>query len=443
MQHRIRTQVKFELLEFPLYSVLAHEYQSYLSVDLFVMIEPQERFLSLGQSYFGSRDNPITQTECNVWDWDQLRLIKVKGTARYFEPREDIEISVLAPLADYLSPEVRAITVNDDGLLTGVSTDPEEDDTFFIGYTPFPLCSSLQHCSTIYFSQLQELDRLGPAVDLVSYNDQMFAFKFKPFCHPGRPTISWDEMNLHIKLSPHPHIVPFGRIVLEDKESRVIGFTTKYIPGGTLQSSKRPFRFEWLKQLTQLVDFLNLELGIMHQDIAPRNLLVDQETDNLLLFDFDFAVKGKEGLLQARDDVSGVVFTLYEIITGNTDFLNIPHWDRNIDMVQNIEWSCHRELDSDVSTFRNFLNEWIATRTDNDMERYLNAPRQLTWPGDLPTPPDYEVPYVPYETDLTKEGRAPWQTGLRMRRDALKNGQYCFDWQRPPQSRLLKAKEGT
>ena len=119
MQHRIRTQVKFELLEFPLYSVLAHEYQSYLSVDLFVMIEPQERFLSLGQSYFGSRDNPITQTECNVWDWDQLRLIKVKGTARYFEPREDIEISVLAPLADYLSPEVRAITVNDDGLLTG------------------------------------------------------------------------------------------------------------------------------------------------------------------------------------------------------------------------------------------------------------------------------------------------------------------------------------
>lgn len=225
----------------PLYSVLAHECQGYLSVDLFVMIEPQERFLSLGQSYFGPRDNPITQTECNVWDWDQLRLIKVKGNARYFEPREDIEISVLAPLADHLSPEVRAITVNDDGLLTGVSTDPEEDDTFFIGYTPFSLCSSLQHCSTVYISQLQVLDRLGPAVDLVSYNDQMFEFKFKPFCHPGRPTISWDEMNLHISLSPHPHIVPFDRIVLKDKESRVIGFTTKYIPGGTTTKFQEAF----------------------------------------------------------------------------------------------------------------------------------------------------------------------------------------------------------
>jgi hypothetical protein len=34
----------------------------------------------------------------------------------------------------------RAITVNDDGLLTGVSTDPEEDDTLFIGYLPLSLC---------------------------------------------------------------------------------------------------------------------------------------------------------------------------------------------------------------------------------------------------------------------------------------------------------------
>ena len=406
------------------------------------MIEPKNRFFSEGQSYFGPRENPITEAECNVWDWDQLRLIKVKGTAKLFPPEEDVESSVLAPLAVHLSPEVRAITVNDDGLLTGVSTDPAEDDTFFIGYIPFSLCPSLQHCSTIYRSQLQELDRLGPGVDLCSYNDQEVVFKFNPLSMPRRLEMSWKEMNLLSQLPPHPNIVPLDRIVLEDKESRVIGFTTKYIPGGTLQISKRPFRFEWLKQLTQLVDFLNLELGIMHQDIAPRNLFVDPGTDNILLFDFDWAAIGKQGLMDARDDVSGAVYTLYEIITNDTHITSIPHWDRNIDMVQNIEWTCHRELDSDVSTFRNFLNEWIATRTDNDMERYLNAPRQLTWP-DLPTPPDYEVPYVPYETDLTKEGRAPWQTGLRMRRDALKNGQYCFDWQRPPQSRLLKAKEGT
>ncbi|CAI7578209.1 unnamed protein product [Penicillium discolor] len=254
------------------------------------MIKPEDRFYSGGQGYFGSRDNPQTETHCNVWDWDQLRLIKVKGTAKLFPPDEDIENSVLAQFADYLSPKVRAFTVDDDGLLTGVSTNPEEVETFFIGYIPFSLCQSLAHCATIYFSQLQELDRLGPGVDLSSYNGQRVAFKFNP-------------------------LVPFDRVVLEDVESRVIGFTTKYISGGTLANAdpKRPFRFEWLQQLTQVVDFLNLELGIMHQDIAPRNLLVDPETDKLLLFDFDWAANGKDYLLDGRDDVSSVVFTLYEI----------------------------------------------------------------------------------------------------------------------------------
>ena len=140
------------------------------------------------------------------------------------------------------------------------------------------------------------------------------------------------------------------------------------------------------------MDFLNLELGIMHQYIAPQNLLVDPETDKLLLFDFDWAANGKDYLLDGRDDVSSVVFTLYEIITNDTHFTSIPYWDRNINMVQNIEWTCHRELDSDVSKFRKFLNELVATRTDRPMERYLNAPKRLTWPG-LPTPPDYSVPY--------------------------------------------------
>lgn len=154
------------------------------------MIKPEDRFYSGGQGYFGSRENPQTETHCNVWDWDQLRLIKVKGTAKLFPPDEDIENSVLAQFADYLSPEVRAITVDDDGLLIGVSTDPGEDETFFIGYIPFSLCQSLAHCSTIYFSQLQELDRLGPGVDLSSYNDYRVGFKFNPLGIPRRLQMS-------------------------------------------------------------------------------------------------------------------------------------------------------------------------------------------------------------------------------------------------------------
>lgn len=331
---------------------------------------------------------------------------------------------------------MRAITVDDNGLLTGVSTDPEEDDTFFVAYLPLSLCPSLANCPTIYFSQLQELDRLGPGVDLVSYNNQKVAFKFNPLGMPRRLQMSWKETNLLSKLPPHPNIVPFDRLVLEDAESRAIGFTTKYIPGGTLVDldPKTPFRFEWLKQLTEVVDFLNLELGIMHQDVAPRNLLLDPETNKILLFDFDWAANGKDGLLDNRDDVSGVVFSLYEVITNDTHFTSVPHWERDINSVQTIEWTCHRELDSDVSKFRQFLNEWVATRADRATERYLNAPKRLTWP-ELPTSPDYSVPF---ELGWNKDGETVWQTGLRSRRIALEKGQYCFRWERPPQYRLGK-----
>ncbi|KAJ5155703.1 hypothetical protein N7492_008506 [Penicillium capsulatum] len=409
-------------------------------------MKPQDRFFSEGQTYFGPRENPMTETHCNVWDWDRLRMVKVKGTAKLFPPDEDVEVPILAQFADYLSPEVRAITVDDDGLLAGVSTDPEEDDTLFVAYLPFLIAESLADCRTIQYSKLQELDRLGPGVDLSSYEDefgipQKVAFKFNPLEKPQRLQMAWDELNLLKSLPPHPNIVPFDRVVLEDVESRVIGFTTKYIPGGTLDNAKVPFRFEWMQQLTQLVDFLNLELGIMHQDIAPRNLLIDPDTCKILLFDFDWAACGKKRLLDGRDDVTGVVFTLYELITNDTHFTSIPHWNRNIDMVQSIpEWTCNRELDSDVSTFRNFLNEWVATRKSHgDMERYLNAPNRLIWP-ELPTAPDYNVPF---ELGKTLDGEPIWTAGPRFRRTAMKKGQYCFRWERPPRSSLLnKAKNG-
>lgn len=410
------------------------------------MIKPQDRFFSEGQAYFGSGEKPTTKTHCNVWDWDQLRIVKVKGTAKLFPPDEDREISVLAQFTDYLSPEVRAVEVDDNGLITTVSTDPEEDDTQFVAYLPLSTVDKcLGNCRTIQYSKLKELDRLAPGVDLSSYQDefgipQRVAFKFNPLDKPLRKQMAWDELNLLKNLPPHPNIVPFDRVVLEDEESRVIGFTTKYIPGGTLDNPEILFRFEWMQQLTSLVDFLNLELGIRHQDIAPRNLLIDPETHEIRLFDFDWAAHENMRLSPDRDDISGVVFTIYEIITNDTRFTSIPHSDRSLDMVQSIqEWTCNRKMDANVSIFRNFLNEWIATRkSDSDLERYLNAPRRLTWP-DLPAAPDYNVPF---ELGTSPDGKPIWTTGPRSRRIAMKKGQYCFRWERPPQNRFMnEAKE--
>ncbi|KAJ6036236.1 hypothetical protein N7540_000515 [Penicillium herquei] len=401
------------------------------------MIDPKERFWADGQSYFGSSDNPQTEFQCDVWDWDQLRMVKIKGTAKLFKEDEDIELSVFAPFADYLSPEVRSITVDDDGLLFGVSRDPEDDNTPYVAYPPLAICDTLSHSQKIQYSELKELDRLSPFVDLVSYKDEcgtphQAVFKFNVMDKPFKLQIAWDEINILSLLPPHPNLLLLDRIVVEGEESRVLGFTTRYIPGDTLDNPKIPFRFEWLQQLTQVVDFLNLELGIMHQDIAPRNLLIDGEAENILLFDFDRAASGKKNLSDGRDDVTAVAFTLYELITNDESFSRIPHWDRTMDMVQNIsEWPSHRPLDAEVSKFRKFLNEWIETRSEGGMEQYFNAPRRFTWP-DRPEASEYSVPF---QLGTFTDGKPYMTTGPRSRMTAMKLGQYCFRWERSPQSR--------
>ncbi|RAL62671.1 hypothetical protein DID88_004514 [Monilinia fructigena] len=405
------------------------------------MIEPQERFWSEGQKYFGSPDNPKTKFQCNIWDWDQLRIIKIKGTANLFTSDEYKEIPILAQFADYLSPEIRAVEIDDDGRICGVSKELGEDESWFVPYPPFSIAKSLAGCRTVKHSQLKELDRLGLFVDVASYEDEYqnlrtVAFKFNVLGKPLRLKMAWDEINIVKSLPLHPNIVPFDSVIIEDVESRVIGFTTKYIPGGTLSDPKKPFRFEWLQQLTQLVDFLNLHMGIMHQDIAPRNLLIDPDTHKLLLFDFDRAACGTRNLQHGRDDVTAVAFTLYELITNDTHLTSIPYWERDIEIVQSLkEWSRNRELDREVCVFRDFLNAWIQKRqSDNAMDEYLNAPNRPSWP-ELPNAHDYDVPY---EHGKTAEGEIIWRTGRRLTRSAVKAGQYCFQWQRPPQSRLLR-----
>lgn len=91
----------------------------------------------------------------------------------------------LAQFADFSSAEVRARTGDDDRLIRDLSTAPEEHDSWFNAYLLFSIVKSLAGSSTIKFSDLQELDRLGPGVDLSSYKiesgaTQLAAFKFNP-----------------------------------------------------------------------------------------------------------------------------------------------------------------------------------------------------------------------------------------------------------------------
>jgi hypothetical protein len=148
---------------------------------------------------------------------------------------------------------------------------------------------------TMARSQLRELNRFGPNVDLVCDEPSVeveqernvvvkyhFLFYFSDRL--------WRELNICMRLPAHPNIVPFDRPVIV--EGKVIGFTNLFIPGRTIeQNNTRTFRLRWLAPLITTVDNLNLNYIIMHQDIAPPNLLVDPDTEDILLFDFNWSAR--------------------------------------------------------------------------------------------------------------------------------------------------------
>ncbi|KAJ5505537.1 hypothetical protein N7453_004494 [Penicillium expansum] len=106
----------------------------------------------------------------------------------------------------------------------------------------------------MFYSKFEELDPLGPGVDLLSYKGesgtpQKVTFKYNVIQRPICLQMAWDEVNILKNLPPYLNTVPFDCVILEDVESQMIGFTTKYIPGGILANPtnlKVPFRFEWL-----------------------------------------------------------------------------------------------------------------------------------------------------------------------------------------------------
>jgi hypothetical protein len=107
----------------------------------------------------------------------------------------------------------------------------------------------------------------------------------------------------------------------------------------------------------------------VHQDITARNILIDREsstseTEKIRLFDFDYGARvGLSGCIPARNDVKGVIFTLYEIITLDDSYRSVPHHEQDPDEVLNLEyWPVKRNLDSDIAAFREHLNAWVKQR---------------------------------------------------------------------------------
>ncbi|KAL1866907.1 hypothetical protein Daus18300_006610 [Diaporthe australafricana] len=300
------------------------------------MIDEKWRYFS-----FGGLLTPGGPSRWDVLDWDQRRTISVILP----NEEEDYEVAInhLRQHVDKLDSDVFAITISEQNELT-ISKDPEDDETEGPHYPALDEVECAPGIQIVHRGQLREIDRLGPNVDLVSNtsggSERTRKVVFKYYFMDRFLFRRWDELNIWMRLPSHPFIVPFDRVVVDELEGReiVVGFTSVFIPGGTVDENiSRTFKLKWLKQLICAVDDLNLKFGIQHQDIAPRNLLVDEDADKLLVFDFNFSarigypfqIEDHPQYSADRDDVKGVIFTLYEIITRATHFTEVPHHEQD------------------------------------------------------------------------------------------------------------------
>ncbi|GAB7355869.1 hypothetical protein MBLNU459_g6526t1 [Dothideomycetes sp. NU459] len=393
------------------------------------MIDPEYRY------WVPSRLVNDYQTNAKVHDWDQRRYYTIIGPTKYFpEEDDDLVISVLKRHIDELDKDVHTLKVDEEGTLVSTSSDPEQDDSLVFNFPSYMDCPSLQKCSTILSSSMTELDRLEPGVDLMSYVDELGHKKtvvYKWAMVIQRRIQMWSEIHFLQRLPSHPGLLALDRIVLDDQTNQILGFTTLYVPGSDLASSTRHdvFRLQHLKQLTEVVDLLNIELGIAHQDIAPRDLLLDSSIDegerHIQLFDFDRAAVIHGFMYNPdRNDIKGVIFTLYEMITNDDSYREVNFPKQDPETVLRLEqWPQKRELDADIECYRKHIAEWTAQRSKNDQT--LHGPK-------------FEMPEIPPPRPviLEMDGQGNPVYGVdvvQTREEIVRFGQYMVDWRRAPQ----------
>ena len=202
--------------------------------------------------------------------------------------------------------------------------------------------------------------------------------------------------------------------------------------GGTLEHyHDKPFYFRWLKQLTDAVDDLNLRFGIMHQDIAPRNVLVDSPSGNLKLFDFDRAKligAEKHMLAQFTTTLTGSSLLFMRPSQKMNFFREVRIDQQDVREVEELEfWDLKLPLEDEkggIAEYRKALTEWaIGWRTIRTIKHYTEASEPISWP-----------PYVePPGFMMELPGGPPFLAYRRRRREAYAAGDYVTVWERAPE----------
>lgn len=408
------------------------------------MIDPEERlWAGSGNLLTGG---PYTW---HITDLDQRRHFSVTYAppvpVQDVNDTEEICMAQLRKHLDELGNGVYGIRFSEpDGPIT-ISTNQEDDVTWYVNGHPVTALDLSFPIKVVSLASLTELDRLAPQVDLVSYQETPCVGEshqktavFKYWFMENGMFRTWYELNSWSRLPrDHPHIIPFDSVVLNHINGGIVGFTSLFIPGGTLKDNDartRPFRLRWFHQLLSVVDDLNYRYGIMHQDIAARNLVIDEE-DNLRIFDFNYSIMIEEHYTPDRDDYKGVIFTLYEIITLDEHFRELPHEQQDAEALLHMEWPKHPEvkLDSDIKTFRSVLDAWLTERKSRTFEPMDTWVR---WPW-MPKPPlGLVLTYGP-NGEVTGKKTRPVPVLIRKELDQM--GEPYWNWERPASYRLGEA----
>jgi hypothetical protein len=370
----------------------------------------------------------------DFWLFDQRRYFAVCGIEEALASHEDAA-TILNDCADDLLPEDVIIKVSDDGEWLSFSNKDTEDHGRFFQYPRFDDQSDDVKADIIKRSDLREEKRMYWLADIVSYineNDPDHLAVFKIAVHHSQLKRMWNDAHAMRALRGHPFIVPFEKFVVDDTDHRLIGWTSKFIPGGTLEEnhSFTHFRLSWLIEMTELVDEVNLKYGIMHRDIAARNFLIDPQTHRLLLFDFNNCMQIGD-LREPRKfwgspDVDGVIFTIYELLTFDKSFRNCTaYYEHEVGPVEEmVEWPLKATLEPglDMSTIRRHLDMWAQERrTTRSIKHFSEATDPIT----LPTMP--EATRHQYFDEVEQR-----MASVNTQGHARMAGVHYVDWMRPP-----------
>ncbi|KAI1196839.1 hypothetical protein F5X97DRAFT_334383 [Nemania serpens] len=271
--------------------------------------------------------------------------------------RQAFVAKVLKMYLKYLAPSVRVICLDDDQRLLSLSSNPAEllgipetgINTLFsdFAWPRFESVAELRHRQTVNRSRLVEVDRPAPRVDIMEdtcRDGELIVVKW--FLAGARAT--WREMFTVNSIPAHPHI-------------------TQRI----LEIDKSQFKMKWLRQLTDTLDYLHLDLGILHADLQLKNIVVDKAADKLMLIDFENAVAIEEEQLQW--EFNQVTWSVYEIVTHDIALVEEQLYDHSkpeeelwacdATVINEMpEWPVRTNLDCEAHEIRQHIRSWIERR---------------------------------------------------------------------------------